>query len=377
LPGKKKSRKKKKSLEQRRARARLLLLGLGLLLFVTIIMACYFGSIGPIGPGNPESMPPNAVVDILFGRGDLWPTFYSNVILKVRLPRIVLAATVGAALAISGTVMQGVFKNPMADPYILGLSSGGALGASISAMIPGVTGLVIVMADGTTRIPLHNIVLPLFAFLGAVGTVFLVYNIARVGGRVETGTLLLSGIAVSALFSAIVMFILFISGNQFRSLFFWMLGGFNMATWTQVYVAVPAIAATAIFTVFLSRDLNLMLMGDETARFLGMDVDKIKSMLLLMASVQAGIAVAFSGIIGFVGLIVPHMMRLVVGPDHRVLLPASIFVGATFMVWTDTAARSLIAPTEIPVGIITAICGAPFFLYLLRSRRRVRRWGSA
>jgi len=201
-----------------------------------------------------------------------------------------------------------------------------------------------------------------------------VFNIARTGGKVNTDTLLLSGIAVSAFLSAIVMFLLFVAGHQFRSLFFWMLGGFSASTWGQVVIVAPVVLVGVVLTILYSRDLNLLLTGEDTARHLGMNVERVKWQLLLLSSLLTGISVAFAGIIGFVGLIIPHTIRLLVGPDHRYLVPASALAGAIFLVWVDTAARTIMAPTEIPVGIITAMTGGPFFLYLLRTSKRTGRW---
>jgi iron complex transport system permease protein len=219
-----------------------------------------------------------------------------------------------------------------------------------------------------------SVLLPFLTFLGALGAVLLVFSIARTGGKVNTDTLLLSGIAVSAFLSAIVMFLLFVAGYQFRSLFFWMLGGFGAATWGQVVIVAPVVMACVVLTVLFGRDLNLLLTGEETARNLGMNVERVKWQLLLLSSLLTGICVAFAGIIGFVGLIIPHIIRILVGPDHRYLVPASALAGAMFLVWVDTAARTLMAPTEIPVGIITAMTGGPFFLYLLRTSKRTGRW---
>lgn len=344
-----------------------------ILLVLSVFLAAMFGSIGPIGPGRPYWMPPEAVFDILTGGGGGWPDIYNVVVLELRLPRIILAALVGCGLGVSGAIMQALFKNPMADPYILGLSSGAALGAGVTLALE-VSVISFVMFGYVVTMTSTSILLPILTFAGALGTIMMVYNIARMGGKVHTDTLLLSGIAVSAFFGAIVMFLLFISGQQFKSLFFWMLGGFGASTWGQVAVMGPIVLVGVVVTAVYSRDLNLLLMGEESARTLGMRVERVKLQLLVMASLIAGVSVAFAGIIGFVGLIIPHMIRLVVGPDHRGLIPASAFAGALFMIWVDTAARTIMAPSEIPVGILTAMCGGPFFIYLLRTSRRKGRW---
>jgi iron complex transport system permease protein len=359
----------------KRVMANLMLLGF---LFVSIFMAAMFGSIGPLGPGYPEYMPPEAVFDILIGRGEGWSDLYNVVVIEVRLPRIVLSALVGCALGVAGATMQALFRNPMAEPYILGLSSGAALGAGVTLSIP-VTIMTFTVIGVTLFVSSTSLLLPFLTFTGALGTIALVYNIARMGGKVHTDTLLLSGIAVSAFFGAIVMAMLFFAGHQFKSLFFWMLGGFGASTWTHVVIVAPVVISCIVVTLFYGRDLNLLLLGEDAARNLGMRVEKVKGQLLIISSLLAGISVAFAGIIGFVGLIIPHMIRLVVGPDHRALVPASAITGAIFMIWMDTAARTMMGfiygtASEIPVGILTALCGGPFFLYLLRTSRRKGRW---
>jgi iron complex transport system permease protein len=360
---------------RRKGRRLVALLALMGFLLLSVILACMFGSIGPFGPGTPERMPERAVFDILTGQGGNWADhdLYSIVVFELRLPRVVLAGLIGAGLAVAGAIMQALFRNPMADPYILGLSAGASLGAGLTLAVPATVWTVTVF--GTAMMMTNtSLLLPFLTFMGALGAVLLVFSIARTGGKVNTDTLLLSGIAVSAFLSAIVMFLLFIAGHQFRSLFFWMLGGFGAATWGQVAIVAPVVLPCVALAVLFSRDLNLLLTGEETARNLGMNVDRVKWQLLLLSSLLTGICVAFAGIIGFVGLIIPHIIRILVGPDHRYLVPASALAGAIFLVWVDTAARTMMAPTEIPVGIITAMTGGPFFLYLLRTSKRTGRW---
>ena len=362
----------------RPARALLLLSLLLLLLVISIFVSAMIGTMGPLlakgVPPGAKPIPPQAVFDILIGRGGNWPASYYDIIVDLRLTRICLAALVGCGLAVAGTLMQGLFRNPMADPFVIGISAGGALGASMLFLF-GLTSLSVGLLG---MVLTWKTLLPVFAFLGALGTVFLVYSIARVGGKVHGDTLLLSGVAVSAFCTAVVMFVLMRVGNQSRGLLFWMMGGLNSATWEEVYIAAVVIIVTSVLSLLLAKDMNVLLMGDETAMHLGMRVERTKVLVLLAASLLAGTAVAFTGIIGFVGLIIPHMMRLIVGPDHRVLLPASALFGATFLIWADTVARTVMSPTELPVGIVTALCGAPFFLFLLRSRSHSRKgvgWG--
>ncbi|MDI6855802.1 MAG: iron chelate uptake ABC transporter family permease subunit [Candidatus Thermoplasmatota archaeon] len=245
----------------------------------------------------------------------------------------------------------------MASPYILGISSGAAFGAS----------LAIVLGTGVFAIPF-------MAFSFALITIFVVYNIARVKGRVPMETLLLAGIAIGTFFAAQVSFMQYIAGEELRSIVFWLMGGFWASSWDKVAIAFPLILLGVVVIMFFSRDLNLMLMGEEHALDLGIKVESVKKIILIFASLVTAAAVAVSGIIGFVGLIIPHIMRIIVGPDHRILLPSSCLVGAIFLIWADTLARTMIQPTELPVGIITASFGAPFFLYLLRKRKRVTGW---
>jgi iron complex transport system permease protein len=257
--------------------------------------------------------------------------------------------------------MQALFRNPMASPYILGISSGAAFGASLAIVlgISLVTGIYAV---------------PLMAFLFALLTVFLVYGIAKVRGRTPVETLLLTGIAVASLFSALVSFMLYVAGEKLSRIVFWLMGGFWASDWNKVVIASPLILLGIAATFLFSRHLNLILMGEETALNLGLEVETFKKIILVFASLITAVAVSVCGIIGFVGLIIPHAMRIVVGPNHRILLPSSCLVGAMFLVWVDTLARTIIQPTELPIGIITALLGVPFFLYLLRKRKRITGW---
>lgn len=290
-----------------------------------------------------------------------WPDRYHTIVVEVRLPRIALCALVGSALAVAGCSMQGLFRNPMASPYILGVSSGAAFGASL-AIVLGIS----LGPDGFAT--------PFMAFIFAIITIFLVYNIARVRGRTPMETLLLAGIAVGAFFTAQVSLMKYIAGEELHSLVFWLMGGFWASSWGKVGIAFPPILLGTTVLMFFSRDLNIILMGEEHALDLGIKVETVKKMVLVFSALVTAAAVSVSGIIGFVGLIIPHIMRIVVGPDHRILLPSSCLVGAIFLIWMDTLTRTVIQPTELPVGIITASLGAPFFLYLLRKRKRVTGW---
>lgn len=280
---------------------------------------------------------------------------HEAIILQIRLPRILLAVVVGACLSGSGCIMQGLFRNPMADPFILGISSGAAVGAAMAIVMECVFRSVYYI--------------PLFAFIGSSITIFTVYTIARTQGGMSVETLLLSGIAISTFLSAVLSFLIYISEKWLHSLYFWLLGGFGTASWNYVLLIFPFAVCGLIGSFLFSRDLNAMLLGEETANHLGVEVDTIKKILVLLTSLMTAAAVSVSGIIGFVGLIIPHMVRIFTGPDHRILLPISTIVGGIFMIWADNVARTVIAPAELPVGIVTAFFGAPFFIYLLRKKK--------
>ncbi|ELZ82874.1 vitamin B12 ABC transporter permease BtuC [Haloferax larsenii] len=272
------------------------------------------------------------------------------IVLSVRLPRILLASLVGFALATAGVVMQGFFRNPMADPSIIGVSSGAAVGAvatiALSLSVP---------------FGLHGA-----AFASAVITAFVVYLLATENGRTPVATLLLAGVAVQTFLGAVISFLLLQAGESLRQVVFWLMGHLAGATWDEVALLALVLPIPVGILLAYARDLNVLLLGEDDAQSLGIEVERTKRLLLATASVVTAAAVSVSGVIGFVGLVVPHMLRLVVGPDHRVLLPASALAGASFLVVTDTIARN--GAAEIPVGVVTAALGAPFFLYLLRTR---------
>ena len=273
---------------------------------------------------------------------------HRTIVMTVRFPRIVLAAVVGFALALAGTVMQGFFRNPMADPSIIGVSAGAAFGAVAVITLP-------------LGIGIHPA-----AFVGGVATAFAVYLIAREGDRTPVATLLLVGVAVQTLLGAAISFLLVRSGESLEQAVFWLMGHLHSASWGDVRAAGLVLPPLFGLLLLYGRDLNVLLLGEDDAHALGVEVDRTKAVLLAASSVVTASAVAVAGVIGFVGLIVPHGMRLLVGPDHRILLPTSALAGALFLVATDTVART--GAVELPVGIVTAALGAPFFLYLLRTR---------
>jgi len=342
--------KAKEFFSKRKFKWSFILSGLAGGLFLTFVLALTVGSV---------NIHPFLVTKILFskiiGIPRTWPASFEAVIIGVRIPRILLGALVGAALGVSGTAMQGLFRNPMASPYVTGVASGAAFGAS----------LMIVLGIGSFWISPA-------AFLISVSTAFLVYSIARARNKVPVETLLLAGIAISLFFSALVSFTQYIAPEkQLRQIIFWLMGGLWGSNWDKVITCLPPILLGSVGISLFSRDLNAMLSGEEAARNVGVEVKNIRKIVLILASLVTSSAVAVTGIIGFVGLIIPHIMRIFVGPDHRILLPCSFLAGAIFLVWADILARTLIAPTELPVGIITAILGVPFFLFLLRRRKKL------
>ena len=281
------------------------------------------------------------------------------IVSTIRLPRILLALVVGAALGVSGAVMQGLFRNPMADPGIIGVSTGGALGA------------VIAIAIGAQAV--FALALPAMSFVGAAVALALVYVVASLGGRFSMAALLLAGVALSAFMAAIISAIILFSSDlqAQREMLFWLAGGLGASTWTDIRIATPFVIFGVAVAIVLSRDLNLLMVSEDEARSLGVRVALTRNTLLLVASLITGAAVAFSGAIAFVGLIAPHTLRLVIGADHRVLLPLSALGGGIFLLAADTLARVAIAPAEIPVGVVTALVGAPFFVILL-ARNKAR-----
>lgn len=298
------------------------------------------------------------------GLGGLDPGLTSGqetIVFDLRLPRLALALLVGASLSVAGVVMQAFFQNPMAAPSIIGISAGASFGATLAV----VTGVGIGVA-GLGAVPVA-------AFAGALVTTALVYVLSRRGGRTPVGVLLLTGVAMGSLMSALAALALVTGQDPSRrdldQVVYWMLGSVAGKTWTHVLVVLPYVGVAGLLTWFFGRDLNVLTLGDESAWYLGLNVEQVRLLLLALSSLLTAAAVAVSGVIGFIGLVVPHLMRILAGPDHRTLLPASAVAGGTLLVLADVVARTLVAPTEIPVGIITSLIGAPFFLYLLHRRR--------
>lgn len=280
------------------------------------------------------------------------------IILSLRLPRILLAALVGAGLSVVGTSFQGIFKNPMADPYILGISSGAALGAT----------LTIAFGAGITFLGLSFITVN--AFVGAILTTFIVYNIARVGSKIPSVTLLLAGVATSYLLSAIISLVMIFKREEIEKIVMWTMGSLSTASWDQVGILIIVVIPSIAVIYFFSKDLNIMLLGEDSARNLGVEVEKVKKIILVISTFMVAGVVSFSGIIGFVGLIIPHTIRMLLGSDHKIVIPFSALGGAIFLIICDTLARAIIPPSEIPVGIVTSMFGVPFFLYLLYKTKK-------
>jgi iron complex transport system permease protein len=284
-----------------------------------------------------------------------------SIILVYRLPRVLAGVLIGAALAASGVLYQGVFKNPMADSYVLGVSAGAAVGASV-AILSGISFAFFGLG-----------LLQVAAFLGALSAVFLVYNISRVGPRVPVETLLLNGIAINFFGFAVVGLFEVLAGNELEIIVGWLIGGYSNVLWKSIWSVLPIIIIGIVVSYFFARDLNVLSMGEETAHHLGVNVERSKQILLVLAALTTAAAVSISGLIGFVGLMIPHLTRLLIGPDHRILLPTSTVVGAIYLVICDDIARVITTPFlstgEFPVGIITMLFGGPFFIFLLKRKK--------
>ncbi len=343
---------------QRRARKWKITLGILLSTLVGVIIVSV--SIGPISISLTEVIATLAKKIPLLGSLINSPGSAVNqeIVLAVRLPRVLAAVLVGVGLASSGTVLQGLLRNPMADPYIIGVSAGASLGATIASVL----GLGFSVIGSLYSIPI-------FAFAGAITTVFMVYSISRRAAGISMLTLLLVGIAVTSFFSAMVTLLRLVSSDMALSIVFWLIGSLNLTTWNYVYLALPFIVIGFVISLFFSRDLTALSLGEEQASHLGVETENVKKILLLGVSLMTAAAVSISGVIGFIGLIIPHIMRLIVGPDYRILIPASATAGAIVLIACDTLSRTILSPSEIPVGIITALFGGPFFIYLLTKKK--------
>jgi iron complex transport system permease protein len=289
-----------------------------------------------------------------------WTALEESVVVQLRLPRVLSAVLVGVALSIAGVVFQGIFRNPMADPYVLGVASGAGFGAL----------LAIVFGVGLPSLGLFYAI-PLMACMGALSTIFLVYAIARTDFGIPVLRLLLAGIAVNSFFSSMISLVIATAGEDVHFAFDWLFGGFPISRWEYINVISPAIFVCSVMIYAFARDLNVMLLGEEQAQQLGVEVENVKKRLITLGSLITAFAVSISGIIGFLGLIVPHMMRISVGPDHRILIPSSALAGASLLVLCDAVARTILRPIVLPTGILTALLGTPFFVYLLMKSGKI------
>jgi iron complex transport system permease protein len=299
---------------------------------------------------------------VLTGQPPQTVTQAATIILTLRLPRTALVLLTGAALGGSGAAYQGLFRNPLADPYLIGVASGAGLGAVLAMNIQWPYSFWGLMA------------IPAAAFIGALATVFLVYALARIGKTVPTTNLILAGVAFSSFATAVTSFLMLRSTGELRRAISWLLGGSSQAGWGPVLTVLPYLAIGLGILLLSGHALNLLQFGDDQAQQLGLPITRTRTMILLAASLATAAAVSFSGIIGFIGLIVPHVMRLWFGADYRRLLPLSLIGGATVLLLSDVLARVMIAPQELPVGIVTALFGAPFFLWVLRRSKNQGYW---
>ena len=287
------------------------------------------------------------------------------IIYDIRMPRVVLGALIGAALAVSGAVMQGLFRNPLADPGLVGVSAGAGLGA-VSMIVLGGTALAPVSAL------LGIYALPAAAFLGGLAVTLVLYRISTRRGQTSVATMLLAGIALAALAGAAMGLLIFMADDrQLRDLTFWNLGSLAGATWIKIAAVGPVIALALATAPFLARGLNALALGETTAHHLGIPVQRFKYVAIVAVAAATGVSVAVSGGIGFVGIVVPHLLRLLIGPDNRYLLPASALLGAALLLVADAISRTVVAPAELPIGVVTAAAGAPFFLWILLRKRGV------
>ncbi len=336
---------------------------MAVLLLVLLLVAVIAAAIG--AAGIPVARLP-AALGLVHGNADATTLSRDQLVLwSVRLPRIAIAVIVGALLAASGAIMQGLFRNPLADPALVGVSSGGALGAAT----------VIVLGDrllAGSGFALPFQALPPAAFVGALVTTYILHRLATRENRTSIAVFLLGGIAIGALASAGIGLLVFIADDrQLRDVTFWLLGSLGGATWDKVAILAPFLLLLFAAIPFLAHGLDLLVLGEAEAFHMGVEVERLKRWSIVLVSAMAGAAVAFAGVIGFVGIIVPHLLRLVIGPGHRRLLPASACVGAILLLAADTCARTLAAPAEVPIGILTALVGAPFFLFILLRQRSV------
>nr|AGF93486.1 transport system permease protein [uncultured organism] len=318
------------------------------LLFLSFIFSISVGS---------TFIPFQKIFEVLFNPETEMET-YRVIVKKIRLPRIILSFLVGSGLAISGVIFQGVIRNPMVDPYIVGISAGAGTGVTVALVL----NISINFAWFDT--------LPLMAFAGALLTVYVVYQLARVGNKIPVMTFLLAGVALSFVLNAIMSFLMVIGTKEVHKIVYWLMGSLASGSWHEIKIMLPYFILGIIPIIFYMKDLNLILLGEENAQYLGVNVERVKKILIVSASLVTASVVSVSGSIGFIGLVIPHISRILIGPDHRKLVPLSALLGGIFLLISDDLARSLLSPMEIPVGIITALAGGPYFIYLLRKNKK-------
>jgi len=325
------------------------------LLILAFVLSVALGAVF-IPPGTALRI----MVNELFSAGiaESWPGYFATILMEIRLPHTILVALTGAALAGSGAAYQGLFRNPLADPYLIGVASGAGLGAVFFMALPW----------------MGQYLVPLGAFLGALVTVIIVYSLARVGRMVPLTTLILAGVAVGSFSTAMTSFLMLRADQRIRQALSFLLGGSLVAGWDPVRVAFPYMLVGVVLLVLSGHSLNVLQFGEEQAQQLGLPVERVKAFVIVASSLTAAAAVAFSGVIGFIGLIVPHVIRMVWGGDYRQLIPLSVIGGGASLLAADLLARILLAPQTLPVGIVTALFGAPFFLWILRRAKEDVFW---
>ncbi|NQX70712.1 iron ABC transporter permease [Paenibacillus alba] len=290
-----------------------------------------------------------------------WPQSAEQIINKVRFPRVLLGILVGASLSIAGAAFQGVLRNPLADPYALGVSSGASVGAAF------------LIYFGLQMAWFGQWSIPIVAFVTGLLSLFLVLKLAQIDGKLKMETLILSGVVMQAFLGAIVSFMVSISKQVINEIVFWLMGSLAMRGWSYIYIISPYLLIGILVLLSYARSMNLLSLGERQASHLGVNVERTKLVVLITATFLTAAAVSVAGVIGFVGLIVPHLVRLIVGPDYRLIIPLSAIGGGIYVLWADTLARTLLSPTEIPLGVITAFLGAPFFAYLLHKDKKTLR----
>ena len=326
-------------------------------LLIALTLICVYLNLSWVSES--KSFTFNEVLSALLGNGS-WSS--EIIIREINAPRVIIGIFVGAGLAIAGCAMQAVFRNPLASPYILGLSSGASLGAAISMLF---------------TIPLipSGILTPFLAFITCFATMALVYSMSRVNGAVRTESLILAGVAVSSLLSALVSFLTFIAGDKLEGIVFWSMGNLGSASWNEIAFAAPVIMVCSVILITQAKTLNALMLGDAHAMDLGVDVRRVRLLILLLSTVIVAAAVSFVGVIGFIGLVIPHILRILIGPDNRYIMPLSMVAGGCFVLICDYISH-IVAPYygTLPIGVTTALIGAPVFIYLLIRRKKQVGW---